>query len=221
MTFIESIKNTCLTHKLLSRGDRIVVGVSGGPDSIALLYALEALHHDFGLQLFVAHLNHGLRPESIPEQAYVKELAKKLGLPLFTKTVHLQKIKGSLEEKAREARIAFLVDTTKKVNAHAIALGHHQDDLAETILMRMIRGTGPMGIKCILPKRTIQGITFIRPLLETNRCAIEKFLKTRKIRFYVDASNLDTQFLRNKIRHHLIPLLEKNYNPSIKKTLIH
>ena len=93
MPFITTIKNNCLQQKLFSRGDRILIGVSGGPDSVALLYVLFAIRHGLGLQLSIAHLNHGLRKEATAEQSYVKELAKKLGLPLFTKTIKLQKTK--------------------------------------------------------------------------------------------------------------------------------
>lgn len=221
MHFITSIKNTCLQKKLFARGDRILVGVSGGPDSVALLYTLYALRHGLGIQLSVAHLNHGLRPQAAQEQSYVKGLAKTLGLPLFTKTIKLQKTKGSLEEKAREARLSFLLATAKKLKAQGIALGHHQDDLAETILMRILRGTGPAGIKSMYFKRDMNGISLIRPFLKTNRCAIEKFLKERKIKFYTDASNFDKTFSRNKIRLDLLPSLEKTYNPNIKEGLVH
>lgn len=221
MNFLSTIKNTCLRHHFFKRGNRILIAVSGGPDSVALLYALNALRHTFGLQLYMAHLNHGLRPEAVKEQAYVKELAKKLGLPLFTKTIKLRHTKGSLEEIARKARLVFLTDTAKKIKAQGIALGHHQDDLAETILMRILRGAGPLGIKGILPKREINGIVFLRPLLETNRCEINKFLQNKKIKFYTDASNRNTDFFRNKVRLRLLPLLEKIYNPNIKKILIH
>jgi tRNA(Ile)-lysidine synthase len=221
MHFITTIRNTCLKQKLFSRGDRILVGVSGGPDSVALIHTLYALRHGLGLQLYIAHLNHGLRAQATVEQSYVKALAKKLGLPLFTKTISLQKSKGSLEEKAREARFKFLIETAKKIKAQGIALGHHQDDLAETILMRLLRGTGPTGIKSILPKRKINGVTILRPLLETNRHAIKKFLKGKNIKFYTDASNLNKTFLRNKIRLDLLPMLEKTYNPHIKKALVH
>jgi len=221
MNFISKIKNFCLKQKLFKHADRILIGVSGGPDSVALLYILYALRHRFGLQLYIAHLNHGLRREAKDEQSYVKELAQKLGIPLFTKTIKLQRTKGSLEEIAREARLKFLIESAKKIKADSIALGHHQDDLAETVLMRILRGTGPWGIKSILPKRKINEMIFIRPLLETNRYEIKKFLRTKRIRFCTDASNKDTVFLRNKIRQHLLPLLEKTYNPNIKNTLIH
>ena len=221
MNFVNTVKHFSIQQKLFSNGDRVLVGVSGGPDSTALLYALYELRHFFGLQIYVVHLNHGLRKESAAEQSYVKDLSRKLGLPFFTKTIKLKKTKASLEELAREARLEFLTDIAKKIKADSIALGHHQGDLAETVLMRILRGAGPMGIRSILPKRTINKIVVVRPLLTTNRCAVEKFLKNRKIKFFVDASNRDKKFLRNKIRLDLLPRLQREYNPNIKETLAH
>ncbi len=219
MNFIKDTKDFCLRQKLFSNGDRVLVGVSGGPDSVALLHALYRLRRFLGLQIYVAHLNHGLRKAAFAEQSYVSALCKALGLPFFTKTIKLKKTKASLEEIARDARFKFLMDTARKVKADAIALGHHQDDLAETVLMRILRGAGPAGARSILPSRTINGFVVVRPLLSASRATIEEFLKTEKIKFFYDASNKDKKFLRNKIRLGLLPRLQKEYNPNIKETL--
>lgn len=219
MTFTERIKNFCLQQNLLSDGDRVLVGVSGGGDSIALLCTLFALRHFFGLQLYVAHLNHGLRLQAYKEQLYVKSLCSRFGIPFFTKTISLKKITASLEEAAREARLKFFIKTAKKLKIKTIALGHHQNDLAETVLMRILRGAGPMGARGILPRRTIDGVTIIRPFLNTNRKEIKKFLIAKKIKFFIDASNNNKKFLRNKIRLDLLPQLQNKYNPNIIEVL--
>jgi tRNA(Ile)-lysidine synthase len=219
MTFSETIHRFCLAQKLLTAGDAIVVGVSGGPDSMALLYVLNELRASLGLKLFVAHLNHGLRRQATREQCYVKETAKELRLPFFTKKIHIKKTKGSLEEIAREARLKFLYHIARQTKSCTIALGHHQDDLAETILMRLLRGTGLDGIRSILPARTLQGFKVIRPLLVTNRDDIIKFLNSKKIKSFQDISNRNKKFMRNKIRLDLLTQLKKDYNPHIVQTL--
>lgn len=221
MNFTDTVKHFCLHQKLFSNGDRVLVGVSGGPDSVALLYTLYELRRFFGLQIYVAHLNHGLRKQAKTEQTYVETLCKSLALPFLTKTIKLKKTATSLEEIAREARLKFLINTAKKINADAIALGHHQDDLAETVLMRILRGAGPDGMRGILPQRTIYGFSVVRPFLSVRRASITKFLKHKRIKFFTDASNADKKFLRNKIRSELLPRLQKEYNPNIQETLAH
>ncbi|MCX5680809.1 MAG: tRNA lysidine(34) synthetase TilS [Candidatus Omnitrophica bacterium] len=173
MNFTNTVKDYCIRQKLFSNGDRVLIGVSGGPDSIALLYTLYELRRFFGIQIYIAHLNHGLRKQAVSEQLYVQSLSKKLRIPFFTKTIKLKKTNASLEELARESRLKFFIDITKKININAIAVGHHQDDLAETVLMRALRGTGLFGARSILPRRIINGVAVIRPLLSTNRRAIK------------------------------------------------
>ncbi len=221
MIFTERVKNFCLQQRLFSNGDRVLVGISGGPDSMALLHALVHLRHFFGLQIYVAHLNHGLRRQARQEQLYVKKLCGRLGIPFLTKTVTLKKTKASLEEIAREARLKFFISTAKKNKISTIALGHHQDDLAETVLMRILRGAGPMGARGILPKRIIDGVTITRPFLGISRKQIKEFLAQQKVKFFTDASNRNKNFLRNKIRLELLPELQDEYNPNIKETLAH
>ena len=219
MDLITKVKNTVNRHHLFSPGDKVIVAVSGGPDSITLLYILHELQYALGIHLYVAHLNHGLRKSARGDQQFVKTVASDLGLQFITKTIKVKKQKGSLEEIAREARLTFLIHLAKKYKANMIALGHTQDDLAETVLMRILRGTGLFGMRGIIIKRDFRGVMVVRPLLETTRKEIEIFIKGRKLRFCIDPTNKKKDFFRNKIRLELLPLLERKYNKNIKEVL--
>lgn len=204
---ITKVKKTISIYDMFSGGDKVLVGLSGGPDSVCLLYILK----EFGLKLYIAHLNHGFRgKESDGDQRFCEELGKRLGLPVFVKKVKIKKN----EESARNARYKFLEDTAKKIGANKIALGHNADDQAETVLMRLLRGAGARGLSGIPP---IRGI-IIRPLINVWRKEILDYLKKRNIPYRIDSSNLGTDYFRNRIRHELIPYLSK-YNPNIKNIL--
>jgi tRNA(Ile)-lysidine synthase len=215
--FIETI----CSYSLIQKGDKVLVAVSGGPDSMALLLKLFSLKSRLGLTLHVAHLDHGLRQDSKLDALFVKNWAHKLQIPVTIKRLDLRKIKvqGSLEEFFREKRLKFFIQTARTIKANKIALGHNLDDQAETVLMRLLRGTGLSGLSGISVKRAIRGLVFIRPLLETNRQEIERFLKRRGLKARIDSTNREDVFLRNKIRHHLIPLLKNKYNINIQKVL--
>ncbi|MEW5894773.1 MAG: tRNA lysidine(34) synthetase TilS [Candidatus Omnitrophota bacterium] len=220
MKFINKVVKTILCYELIGSGDTIVAGVSGGADSVALLEILDQIKADLGLKIIAGHVNHGLRKGSAADERFVQMLCRQKNIPCETKKIHIIKSPGvSLEQAAREQRFRALISIAKKYHASAIALGHHQDDLAETVLMRIIRGSGLHGLQAILPKRTIQRHTFIRPLLETTKEEIIQFLNERHISFRKDPTNTDPVFLRNKIRHHLIPELKSCYNPKITQTL--
>jgi len=218
--FVSKVRNTIKQFSLLKKGDRVLVAVSGGPDSLALLYALYALSKEYALKLYIAHLDHGLRKESRKEREFVLDISKKLHLQVIFTKVDLSKVSqgASLEELARNKRQEFFFRVAKKMFIDKIALGHNLDDQAETVLMRIIRGTGLYGISAILPKRKIQGFVFIRPLLGICRKEILRYLAKKNIRPCWDKTNLEEKFLRNKIRHTLLPLLEK-FNPQIKQIL--
>ena len=197
------------------------MGVSGGPDSVALLHILHMLAPDLSLKLGVGHLNHGLRQNASDRDAeFVAELAGRLGLPLFEEKVNVRKYarkkRLSIEEAARELRYAFLYKVAETYGYNRIALGHHRDDNAELVLMFLIRGSGPLGISGIPPVRNGQ---IIRPLIERNRRELREFLNTRKIPFVSDHSNTDPRYWRNRVRHQLIPTLEASYNPRISEIL--
>ncbi|MDD3374939.1 MAG: tRNA lysidine(34) synthetase TilS [Candidatus Omnitrophica bacterium] len=220
-TFLKELKTFSHDNNLFASGEKIIVGVSGGPDSVALLHGLYALRHDFSINLHVAHLNHGIRKEAVRDQTFVEQLCDQLKIPCTSKKICLKKKAQSLEEAAREERFRFLIKVAKTHKAKTIALGHTKDDLAETILMRLLRGTGLSGMRSILPKREIYQMAFIRPMLTLSRINVVHFLKENNIKFCTDLTNRSKIFTRNKIRMDLIPLLEKEYNPNIKDVLAH
>jgi len=221
MTFLQSVKNTIQEYKLISKGERILVGVSGGPDSLALLYALYQLRDELRISLHVAHLNHKLRKTAAADCMIVRKISQRLSIE-FTSTecdVTAFQKGSSLEERGRNARFAFFLKLAQKVGASKIALGHNLDDQAETVLMRILRGSGLSGLSAILPKRKICNLWVIRPLIEIPRERIERFLRQKKVRPCRDETNLQEIYLRNKLRHSLIPLLTREYNPKIKEIL--
>lgn len=208
-------------HQYVRSGDTVVVGVSGGADSMALLYVLYQLRHPLGINLHVAHFNHRLRPKADHDEAYVKNFCSKLSLPT---SVAYRKgfLKSSIisEDKARQWRFDFFQKVARETKAQSVALAHTQNDLAETVLMRLLRGAGLMGLRGILSEHQIGTTKFIRPFLSIQRKQIEQYLKTHKIRFCMDETNRQTHYLRNKIRLKLLPSLVKEYNPNVPNTLV-
>ena len=207
---LQKVKATISRYDMLRPGDLIVVAVSGGPDSVCLLHILHELKDALDLHLVVAHFDHGLRPaEDESETAFVRGLAEFLNLPFETAKGRLlaKKAPVSREEAARNARYAFLERARKKRKAQKIALGHNLNDQAETILMRLLRGSGPSGLTGIPPLR---GGSIIRPLIEIERPAIEKYLNAKKLASVTDSSNLRTDYFRNRIRLEFMPLLEQH-----------
>lgn len=202
-------------------GERVVVAVSGGPDSMLLLHLLVDLRISLGLKLCVAHLDHHLRKDSAGDSDFVRGVARSLGLAFYGRLLNWRKIKkeGSLEDLLRKQRYDFLFEICKKFHAKKIALGHTRDDQAETVLMRILRGSGLYGLSAILPKRSQSGLEIVRPLIEVSRKEIMAYLKTKHISYRMDSTNLEDVFMRNKIRNQLLPLLERNYNPKIKEVL--
>lgn len=205
-------------QKLIGPRDKILVGVSGGADSTALLHVLNKLKTKIGFQVHVGHINHHLRKSADTDQKFVETLCLSLNLPCATEGLDLDKKitkGGSLEEIARNARFEALIRMAKKTHANKIALAHHNDDLAETVLLRILRGTGLQGLQAILPKRAINGVVFIRPFLNISRSDIETYLQKNKIKFRTDLTNTQTRFFRNKIRLKLLPLLKREYQKNI------
>ena len=220
---LKTVRKTIENFGMLERGDHLLVAVSGGPDSVALLQALFRLSADYQLHLTAAHLNHGLRgDEAKSEQEFVRGLCAGMGITCICKTVDLQMLrKGSgksLEEIGREERYRFLLAAAERCGARKIATGHHRDDQAETVLINLIRGSGLEGLKGIRPVRNGQ---IIRPLLQVRRGKILEFLNREGLAYAVDSSNLSPVFLRNKVRNELIPELAARYNPKIVEGLCH
>ncbi|MFH1128653.1 MAG: tRNA lysidine(34) synthetase TilS [Candidatus Omnitrophota bacterium] len=218
---IDKVRSIIKRYNLIHKGDGILIGVSGGADSLALLCLLSSLKKELRLTLHIAHLDHKLRKDSGKDRAFVERFAKRLKIPITSVEVNIKQLAklGSLEEIARNARLGFFFRVAKEIKADKIALGHNLDDQAETVLMRILRGTGLYGLSGILPKRNIAGYEIIRPLIEIRRKDIEAYLKRKKIKPCIDASNLKEIYFRNKIRNRLLPLLEKDYNKNIKEIL--
>lgn len=219
---IEKVIETINQYHMLEEGDKVVIGISGGPDSVALLHILLELQQRFKIILYLAHINHLLREEAKQEALFVKKLAQSLKLPLIMEEIDVFQDTSksfSKQQKARKIRYEFLIQTATKLNAKRIALAHHEDDNIETILLWLIRGCGAEGIKGIPPIRRVnQGLYIIRPLIKNTKEEIENYLKFNKLSFKIDSSNLKTDYWRNKIRLELLPELKK-YNPNIKEVL--
>jgi tRNA(Ile)-lysidine synthase len=218
LSFIGKVKATVEKHRMLQEGDEVIVGVSGGLDSVVLLHVLMALRDDYDLSFVVAHMDHGIRGEESRRDAdFVRDLAQGLGLrfeiAVTDVTALARRERISLQEAAREVRYAFYEEVRKKYQGHKVSLGQTADDQAETILMRVIRGASLRGLKGIPP---VRGGGYIRPLIEVSREEVERFAGEEGLSFITDSSNIKDIYLRNKVRHDLIPHLEREYNPSIR-----
>jgi tRNA(Ile)-lysidine synthase len=215
-------------HHLVSGGEKLLVAVSGGPDSVCLLHILVKLQEELKTKLHVAHLNHQLRgAESEADADYVSDLARQCGIPA---TIERRDVKGyqkqqrlSLEEAAREVRYRFLTEVARAIGAERVAVGHTMDDHIETILMHLIRGTGTRGLRGLQPytewKSERGNLIVIRPLLEVSHQQTEDHCHHYRLAPRLDASNLSLSPLRNRIRHQLLPLLQ-SYNPRIAEALL-
>ncbi len=221
---LDRVQSTIARYQMLKPGDRVLVAVSGGIDSVVLLHILEKHHKEYKLALGVAHFDHAIRPDSAQDAEFVRELAQSLGLHCFTERTdvpaYAKAHKLSLEVAARQLRYRFLEKTAQANKFNKIALGHTLNDQAETLLMRLLRGTGLEGLAGIPPVRPAGASRrmYIRPLIECSREQIEAFAKAHRLRWREDPTNKDTTILRNRIRHELIPLL-REYNPNLVPSL--
>ena len=217
-------------HGLFAGQKRVVVAVSGGPDSVTLLFILAHLREALDLELWVAHFDHGLRrrSEREAERAFVSRLAGELGLPFVfgqgDTRAHARRHHLSLEEAARGLRYAFLVDQAEGLGAGAVAVGHTASDQAETVLMHIIRGSGLAGIAGMRPRSRWPfaghpGLVLVRPLLTTSRRQSERYCQEEGISPCLDATNVLLEPLRNRVRHELLPLLRR-YNPRVEEALL-
>jgi tRNA(Ile)-lysidine synthase len=209
------------THQMITPGEVVLAGVSGGPDSVALLHILHRLQKEYRFVLHAGHLNHMFRGEEAEADVrLVEDLAGAWGIPLLSERIdvpqYLKKSRLSPQEGAREVRYGFFARAARKVGASRVALGHHADDQAETVLLNLIRGAGLAGLAGIPPVR--EGM-YIRPLMGARRAQIEEYCRLFGLPYRVDSSNLKAVYLRNRVRLELIPLLEEKYNPAVVKAL--
>jgi len=221
---LSQLKKTVKAHGLIKKGDRVLLCISGGPDSMVLLHLMSTLADSYGISLYACHLDHMLRGRnSSCDRRFAKEISRNYAMPFIGRKRDVGKIassgKLSIEEAARKTRYEFYKYAAEKVKANSIATGHNLDDQAETVLMRMIKGSGLTGLSGIPYKRKLGPYKLIRPLLDIKRIQILEYLRLNNMPYRIDSSNTHTRFLRNKIRHELIPLLEKEYNPKVKYAL--
>jgi tRNA(Ile)-lysidine synthase len=215
---LSRVLTTIREHSLLARGERVLVAVSGGPDSTALLAVLTKLAPRLGVSLAVAAVDHGLRPASAAEASGVRRRCHDMGIACEVLSLDLSQARRrhvSLQEAARTARLAVLEQAAARLGCTKVALGHTADDQAETVLFRILRGTGIAGLAGIPYRRG----SFIRPLLDVRRSQILAFLTRRKLDYVADPSNLDRHYARVRIRHDVLPSLRRE-NPRIVEALL-
>ncbi|WP_418791354.1 tRNA lysidine(34) synthetase TilS [Phosphitispora sp. TUW77] len=219
---LDQVRATIEKYSMFKPGDRILIGVSGGPDSTALVHVLHSLIDELQIMLYVAHLDHRFRgPESAGDAEFVRELAERLGLKAIIKgedvAAYASAMNLSAQTAAREIRYRFFEEAAKENCCNKLATGHNANDQAETVLYHFLRGTGPAGLRGIPPVRD-GWVT--RPLIEVPRNEIEKYCREKKLFARIDSSNLKRVYTRNQIRLELIPLLEKEYNYNLIETLV-
>ena len=220
-TFLKKLKAYILKEHLISDGDRIAIAVSGGIDSVVMLDALHKLGEELNIKPGIIHFNHNVRPYGCKVDAlFVEKLAEKKGLPFIMSGADVPEIakkeKRSLEETGRSERYAFFFSLIKEGKWDKIALAHTSDDQEETFFMRLLKGAGPKGLSGISPVR--EGI-YIRPLLNTDRKEIELYAENCGLCYREDQTNWDQNFLRSRIRHRIIPLLKRDFNPNLSEAL--
>ena len=218
--FVQRTYRFITQHQMIQPKETVLVGVSGGVDSLALLYALHTLRHQLDCQLHVAHLDHSFREDSVGDAVYVADQADRLDIPISSTRIDVPQLmrdqKLSAEAAARQARYQFYECISKRIGATKIALGHHRSDQAETVLMNLLRGAGTSGLKGMLPVREGK---FIRPLLTFSRQEIEDFVAQLGLQPCCDSTNYQLDYLRNRVRLELIPTLERAYNSNIQNVL--
>jgi tRNA(Ile)-lysidine synthase len=219
MNLLGQVKTTIKKHSMLYEGDRVLIGLSGGPDSVCLLHALNNLKDEYKLALHAIYIDHGLRPDEIPaEIEFCKKFCETLGVPFITKSFDVKSYAMDYglnkQEAARELRYKAFDETSLEINASRIALAHNADDQAETFFMRILRGTGQRGLTGIPPVRG----KIMRPLIEIERKDIEEFLDSISQSFMVDSSNLKKDYFRNWLRLAVMPEFKKQ-NPALVNTI--
>jgi tRNA(Ile)-lysidine synthase len=216
MNLIKKIQENIFRYQLFQRGAKIIVAVSGGPDSVCLLDVLSTLRKKYNILIIVAHVNYGLRgKDSDLDEKIARKLAQNFSLPIEVLKYRPGKGVANSEEKLRNIRYDFFEKLGKKHKAGAIAVGHNLNDQAETVIMRIVRGTGLRGLGAI----RFRNGNIIRPLLNIDRKTILKYLRDKKLRWRIDKTNLGADFTRNKIRNKIFTYLEKKINPNIQESL--
>ncbi len=211
----EFVLDTIKKYNLIKDNDKIVIGVSGGPDSMCLLNIMKNIKDKMNFKIYVAHINHMIREEASDDEKYVQEYCKKNNIDFFVKhfdvTQYAKQNKIGTEEAGRNIRYKFFNEVLNNVGANKIAIAHNANDNAETVLMNLMRGSGISGLKGIEPMRE----NIIRPLIECTREEIEKYCTKKNLEPKIDKTNKENKYTRNKIRNLLIPYIKENFNPNI------
>ncbi|HBF8744085.1 TPA: tRNA lysidine(34) synthetase TilS [Clostridioides difficile] len=218
----DKVLSTINKHNLIQKGDKIVLGLSGGPDSVCLLHVLNRLKKDFNIEIYAAHLNHQIRGiEAQKDALYVSKLCEDMGIIFFVKSINVPKYcenEGlSLEEGARKLRYEMFYEIKDKIKANKIAIGHNLNDQAETVMMRIMRGTGLKGLKGI---DYIRDNCIIRPILDVERSEIEEYCEAYNLNPRIDKTNLENIYTRNKIRLDLLPYMKDNFNSNVIESIV-
>ena len=216
----KEVQNTIKKYNLINKDDKIICGVSGGPDSICMLNILKNLKEKIGFEIIVCHVNHLIREEAISDEQYVENYCIQNNIKYYIKRIDVKNYannnKQGTEEAGRNVRYEFFDEILKKENANKIAIAHNKNDKVETIIMNMLRGSGISGLKGIEPKRENK---YIRPLIETERNSIEKYCEEKKLQPRIDKTNFINDCTRNKIRNIVIPYIKNEFNPNIINTM--
>ena len=215
---LETIKK----YNLILDGDKVVLGVSGGPDSISMLDILNNIKNEklINFDIVVAHINHMIREEAIEDERYVQEYCAKHTIECFVKRIDVLEIannnKIGTEEAGRNARYEFFKEVMQKTNSNKIGIAHNKNDKVETIIMHLLRGSGISGLKGIEP---IRDNIYIRPIIECDRQEIEQYCAEKNLQPRIDKTNFENEYTRNKIRNIVIPYIKKEFNPNIIDTI--
>lgn len=216
----EKVLKTITENNLIEPGDKIVLGVSGGPDSICMLDILNDLSEKLDFEMIVCHINHMIREEAVLDEEYVKDFCEKINVPFYLKKADIKKQakenKRGTEETGREVRYGFFEEILKKTKSNKIATAHNLNDNSETVLMNIFRGSGLSGLKGIDKKRDNK---YIRPLIDCLRTEIEEYCTEKKLNPRIDKTNMENIYTRNKIRNVCIPYIEKEFNSNIVETI--
>ena len=217
------ILETIKKYNMIENGEKVVLAVSGGPDSICMLDILKDIKNDekidMNFEIVVAHVNHMIRKEAEEDEKYVKKYCEENQIEFYSKSIDVQKMannnKIGLEEAGRKARYDFFDEISEKTNAQKIAIAHNKNDKVETVLMHILRGSGINGLKGIEPKRG----RYIRPLIECERNEIEEYCNEKNLQPRIDKTNFENEYTRNKVRNLLIPYIQKEFNPNLIQTI--
>ena len=219
----EKVLDTIKKYNMIENGEKVVLAVSGGPDSICMLDILNDIKNDktidINFEIVVAHVNHMIRKEAEEDEKYVKKYCEEKQIEFYSKSIDVQKMannnKIGIEEAGRKARYDFFNEILERTNAQKIAIAHNKNDKVETVLMHIIRGSGINGLKGIEAKRG----KYIRPLIECERNEIEEYCTEKKMQPRIDKTNFENEYTRNKLRNLLIPYIKKEFNPNLIQTI--